>query len=86
MDRLFSVRPEFIKRVSDPVLNQLLDKLLEQNVIIDEEMQSVRRQQRADKARDVIDLVRAKGSRASSVLTAALREVDPWLARVLTLS
>uniref|UniRef100_A0A4W6FGD7 CARD domain-containing protein n=1 Tax=Lates calcarifer TaxID=8187 RepID=A0A4W6FGD7_LATCA len=59
----------FISRVSEPVLDCLLDKLLEQ----------------ANKARDVIDTVRRKGTEASSVLISALCEVDPYLSRVLTL-
>ncbi|XP_039669376.1 E3 ubiquitin-protein ligase TRIM7-like [Perca fluviatilis] len=85
-DRLWRVRPEFVKRVSDPVLNQLLDKLLERGVITDDEMQSARTQRgRADKARDVMDTVRRKGRAASSVLIAALCEVDPVLSRVLRL-
>ncbi|XP_028455928.1 E3 ubiquitin-protein ligase TRIM47-like isoform X1 [Perca flavescens] len=85
-DRLWRVRPEFVKRVSDPVLNQLLDKLLERGVITDGEMQSARTQRgRADKARDVMDTVRRKGRAASSVLIAALCELDPVLSRELRL-
>uniref|UniRef100_A0A8D0D520 CARD domain-containing protein n=1 Tax=Sander lucioperca TaxID=283035 RepID=A0A8D0D520_SANLU len=77
-------RTQFVERVSDPVLNQLLDKLLERGVITDGEMQSVRTG-RADKARDVMDTVRRKGSAASSVLISALCEVDPVLSRELRL-
>uniref|UniRef100_A0A8C9XN52 Uncharacterized protein n=1 Tax=Sander lucioperca TaxID=283035 RepID=A0A8C9XN52_SANLU len=83
-DRLLLVRRQFVQRVSDPVLNQLLDKLLERGVITDGEMQSVRTG-RADKARDVMDTVRRKGSAASSVLISALCEVDPVLSRELRL-
>ncbi|XP_035863608.1 stonustoxin subunit alpha-like [Sander lucioperca] len=83
-DRLLLVRRQFVQRVSDPVLNQLLDKLLERRVITDGEMQSVRTG-RADKARDVMDTVRRKGSAASSVLISALCEVDPVLSRELRL-
>ncbi|XP_035863060.1 NACHT, LRR and PYD domains-containing protein 1-like [Sander lucioperca] len=83
-DRLLLVRTQFVERVSDPVLNQLLDKLLERGVITDGEMQSVRTG-RADKARDVMDTVRRKGSAASSVLISALCEVDPVLSRELRL-
>ncbi|KAL7373818.1 hypothetical protein ABVT39_014933 [Epinephelus coioides] len=81
--RLFSVRAEFVSRVSEPNLNKLLDKLLEHHVINDEEMQSARTKVRADKARHVIDTVRNKGTEASSVLIAALCEVDSHLSRVL---
>ncbi|XP_030260817.1 NACHT, LRR and PYD domains-containing protein 12-like [Sparus aurata] len=84
-DKLLSVRTEFVNRVSEPVLNQILDKLRSGEIISDEEMQNFRRQDRvrADRARDVIDTVRGKGSAASSVLIAALREVDPLLYREL---
>uniref|UniRef100_A0A8C9XIW6 CARD domain-containing protein n=1 Tax=Sander lucioperca TaxID=283035 RepID=A0A8C9XIW6_SANLU len=76
-DKLLLVRSQFIIRVSDPVLNQLLDNLLEHRVITDEEMQSVRTRGRADKARDLMDSVRRKGRAASSVLISALCELDP---------
>ncbi|KAF1394435.1 hypothetical protein PFLUV_G00000270 [Perca fluviatilis] len=83
--RLKEVRTEFVKRVSNPVLNQLLDKLLERDVITDEEMQSVRAKVGSEKAREVIDTVRGKGSEASLDLIAALCEVDPVLSRTLGL-
>ncbi|KAF1385204.1 hypothetical protein PFLUV_G00105310 [Perca fluviatilis] len=83
-DRLFLVRTQFVERVSDPVLNQLLDKLLERGVITDGEMQSVRTG-RAEKARDLMDTVRRKGRAASSVLISALCEVDPVLSTELRL-
>ncbi|KAK9514422.1 hypothetical protein VZT92_027890 [Zoarces viviparus] len=83
---LLSVRTQFVNRVSDSVLNQLLDKLLEHRVITDAEMQTTRTKHGADKARDVIDTVRRKGSEACSVLIAALREVDEWLYTALNLS
>ncbi|XP_031179247.1 caspase-1-like, partial [Sander lucioperca] len=84
-DKLLLVRSQFIIRVSDPVLNQLLDNLLEHRVITDEEMQSVRTRGRADKARDLMDSVRRKGRAASSVLISALCELDPVLSRELRL-
>ncbi|XP_029374539.1 NACHT, LRR and PYD domains-containing protein 1b allele 5-like [Echeneis naucrates] len=84
-ERLLLARTEFIQRVSDPVLNQLLDKLLERGVISDEEMQSARTKSRAEKARDVIDSVRRKGEEASSFLIAALCQLDEWLSRELSL-
>ncbi|XP_051241868.1 baculoviral IAP repeat-containing protein 3 [Dicentrarchus labrax] len=85
-ERLLSVRTEFINRVSDPALNQLLDKLLHRGIINDEEMQSARIKVQAEKARDIIDTVRKKGTRASSVLIAALCEVDPCISTELNLS
>ncbi|KAL3972548.1 RalA-binding protein 1 [Sarotherodon galilaeus] len=86
-ERLFTIRSRFIERVSESVLNKLLDKLLQQRVINDQEMESVRSQQsRADKARDVIDTVRRKGSEASSLLIAALCEEDRCLSKDLKLT
>uniref|UniRef100_A0A4W6FMX7 CARD domain-containing protein n=1 Tax=Lates calcarifer TaxID=8187 RepID=A0A4W6FMX7_LATCA len=67
-DRLLLVRTQFISRVSESVLDQLLDNLLERGVVNDEEMQSVRAKIRADKARDLIDTVRRKGTEAKVVL------------------
>ncbi|XP_029378032.1 caspase-1-like, partial [Echeneis naucrates] len=84
-ERLRAVRTEFIQRVSDTVLNQLLDKLLDRGVIRDEEMESARAKSRAEKARDVIDSVRRKGSEASSFLIAALCQLDPCVSRELSL-
>ncbi|XP_041655367.1 NACHT, LRR and PYD domains-containing protein 12-like isoform X3 [Cheilinus undulatus] len=84
-ERLLSVRTEFIRRVTDTDLNQLIDRLLQHGVIHDEQMQSFHTKVRADKARDVIDSVRGKGAEASSVLIASLSEVDPLLCRALNL-
>ncbi|XP_041657676.1 caspase recruitment domain-containing protein 8-like [Cheilinus undulatus] len=81
-ERLFSARTEFIKRVSDPVLDHLIDGLLQDGVINDEQRQSFRTKARADKAADVIDSVRGKGAEA---LIASLSEADPWLCRALNL-
>ena len=71
--------------MSDANLNQLLDKLLHDGVINDEEMQSVRTKTRADKARDLIDTVRRKGTKASSLLIHTLCEVDLLLSENLKL-
>uniref|UniRef100_A0A3Q2X628 CARD domain-containing protein n=1 Tax=Haplochromis burtoni TaxID=8153 RepID=A0A3Q2X628_HAPBU len=87
MSRLLTVRSQFIERVSEPVLNKLLDKLLQQRVINDQEMESVRSQQsRADKARDVMDTVRRKGREARLLLIAALCEEDRCLSTELNLN
>ena len=48
-------------------------------------MQSMKIEARAEKARQVIDTVRRKGTKASSVVIAGLREVDPCLSRELKL-
>ena len=85
--KLSSIRTQFVERVSGSVLNQILDKLLDLDIINDEEMQSVKTQPTTqDKARKLIDMVRKKGAEASSVLIAALRKVDPSLSRQLKLS
>ncbi|XP_029370840.1 ribonuclease inhibitor-like [Echeneis naucrates] len=83
--RLRAVRAEFIKRVTDTVLNQLLDELFDRDVISDEEMESARAKSRPDKARDVIDSVRRKGREASSFLIAALCQLDKCVSRELSL-
>ncbi|XP_053183734.1 NACHT, LRR and PYD domains-containing protein 1a-like [Scomber japonicus] len=85
-ERLKEARTQFVSRVSEPNLDQLLDKLLEFGVINDGEMESARTETRADKARKVIDMVRRKGSDASSFFIVALRVVDPHLSRLLKLS
>lgn len=72
--------------MSEPVLDQLLDKLLELHVMNDAEMQSARTKAKAEKAVEVIDTVQRKGAEACSVLIAALREVDPGLSTTLNLS
>ncbi|XP_034005422.1 protein NLRC3-like [Trematomus bernacchii] len=76
---LFSVRIEFKERVSQTVLNDLLDKLFQSKVISKSEMDSARNKSRNDGAREVVDVVRNKGAAASRVLINALRELDPYL-------
>ncbi|XP_042365996.1 caspase recruitment domain-containing protein 8-like isoform X2 [Plectropomus leopardus] len=72
-------RTQFIQRTSQPVLDQLLDKLLEDRVINDAEMQSIKIKAGEEKARELFDTVRNKGRESVSVLMNALREADPWL-------
>ncbi|CAK6982468.1 NACHT%2C LRR and PYD domains-containing protein 1b allele 2-like [Scomber scombrus] len=85
-EKLLLAREQFVSRVSEANLNLLLDKLLGIGVINDGEMESARTETRADKARKVIDVVRRKGSEASSCFIVALRVVDPNLSRLLNLS
>ncbi|XP_033978464.1 uncharacterized protein LOC117476200 [Trematomus bernacchii] len=80
---LLSVRAEFIKRVSLPILNDLLDKLLGSGVISESEMESARTKSRNEGAREVVDVVRKKGVKPSSDLIKALRELDPHLYKQL---
>ncbi|KAF1372026.1 hypothetical protein PFLUV_G00277220 [Perca fluviatilis] len=83
-DRLLLVPRQFGEPVCDPVVNQLLDQLLERGVLTAGEMQSVRTGG-ADKGRDVMDTVRRKGRAASSVLVSGLWELDPVLSTELRL-
>ncbi|XP_045568298.1 NACHT, LRR and PYD domains-containing protein 1 homolog [Salmo salar] len=82
--QLRSVRTEFVKRVSRPVLNELLDGLLQQTVINQEEMESVKViAERAEKARDIIDMVLRKGNESCSRMINLLGELDPCLCSLL---
>uniref|UniRef100_A0A4W6FGC9 CARD domain-containing protein n=1 Tax=Lates calcarifer TaxID=8187 RepID=A0A4W6FGC9_LATCA len=84
--RLFSVRSQFVDAVSDPVLNKMLDQLLQQDIINDEEKDSVATKTKADKARTLIDMVRKKGARASSDVIKLIRKLDVHLSEKLHLS
>nr|XP_046194631.1 NACHT, LRR and PYD domains-containing protein 1 homolog isoform X2 [Oncorhynchus gorbuscha] len=78
--QLRSVRTEFVKRVSGPVLDSLLDGLLQHTVINQEEMESVKViAERAEKARDIIDMVLRKGTESCSRMINLLGEMDPNL-------
>ncbi|XP_045900640.1 uncharacterized protein LOC123968145 [Micropterus dolomieu] len=84
--RLASVRSQFVDSVSEPVLNQLLDRLLQRGIINQEEMDSARTRTRADRAREVIKMVRNKGTEASSALIEDFRKLDPHCSQTLNLS
>ncbi|XP_039982923.1 NACHT, LRR and PYD domains-containing protein 12-like isoform X14 [Xiphias gladius] len=83
---LSAVRTVFVDRVSAPVLNQLLDRLLQEGFINDEEMESVSAQTKANGARALIDMVRRKGKLASSFLMDQIRKMDRHLSKTLFLS
>uniref|UniRef100_A0A3Q1JZ23 CARD domain-containing protein n=1 Tax=Anabas testudineus TaxID=64144 RepID=A0A3Q1JZ23_ANATE len=84
--KLAAVRTQFVSRVSQPVLCKLLDKLLEDRVITEDEMEVISiTAHRAEKARMLIDTVRRKGSEASSALISALCEEDPCISTELKL-
>lgn len=77
---LLKVREQFVQSASDSILNQLLDRLLQECVISKEEMEEVKaKPQRAEKARKLIDIVLPKGSRACSSLIERLQQVDRYL-------
>ena len=81
-----SVRKVFIKRISDPVLNELLDELLDEKFITDEEMCTAMGEKLIqNKARHVIDMVRKKGNKASSFINDMINKVDHNLSVVMQL-
>ncbi|XP_045579013.1 NACHT, LRR and PYD domains-containing protein 1 homolog [Salmo salar] len=85
--QLRSVRTEFVKRVSGPVLNELLDGLLQHTVINQEEMESVKViAERTEKARDIIDMVLRKGNESCSRMINLLGELDPCLCSLLQIN
>lgn len=66
--------------MSTPVLHDLLNRLLDCGVVTDSEMEYVLViLNRADKAKEVIDIVQKKGEVACSALIRGLCEVDPYL-------
>ncbi|XP_026035080.1 NACHT, LRR and PYD domains-containing protein 1b allele 3-like [Astatotilapia calliptera] len=84
--RLSALRSCFIKSISGPVLSSLMDKLLDERVITDAEMDAADViQNRSDRARFVIDTVRKKGEAASSQMIEFLCELDPFLCEYLGL-
>ncbi|XP_022625233.1 NACHT, LRR and PYD domains-containing protein 1b allele 3-like [Seriola dumerili] len=83
---LLDIRSSLIHAISEPVLQSLLDKLLEIQVITDPEWESVdEMQNKRDKVRFVIDTVRKKGEAASSEMIEFLCEADPFLCEHLGL-
>lgn len=84
-EKLRRSRSYLIDRVSDPVLNKLLDELLHSGVFSDVECEAARAKTRRGKAEDVIDMVWHKGAEASSVLIGALSINDPFLCKELGL-
>ncbi|CAJ1081549.1 protein NLRC3-like isoform X4 [Xyrichtys novacula] len=79
------IRAQFVTQVSDPVLNNLVDTLVEKEVLNLYETEFIQTNTRAEKARYLLDVVQRKGAAASSVLIDALREVDPFLSKHLNL-
>ncbi|XP_043965523.1 NLR family CARD domain-containing protein 3-like [Gambusia affinis] len=87
-EKLFKVRSEFVKRVSDDVLKQLLDGLLSDHILGDLEDEGIlqKNQTRAEKARETIDTVRKKGNEACRLMIKRLQHIDPTLFNQLGLS
>lgn len=82
------VRDEFVKRVSEGMINQLLDLLLKHSVLDDEEMNSILEEHRTrtKKARALIDAVIRKGPEACLKMIAYLEKRDKFLFQTLGLS
>ncbi|XP_075402648.1 caspase-1 [Tenrec ecaudatus] len=81
-------RSLFIQAVNKGTINGLLDELLENKVLNQEEMESIRDENTTvmNKARALIDSVIKKGPRACKVWIFHLCEIDPLLAEKLELS
>ncbi|XP_028266242.1 NACHT, LRR and PYD domains-containing protein 1b allele 1-like isoform X2 [Parambassis ranga] len=85
-EKLFSVRREFINRVSGPVLKSLLDVLLEKKVVTSSEMKHIHELNVfTDQARELIDTVLRKGERACEILIKTLCKYDPYVSETLDL-
>lgn len=76
-----------MERVSEVILNQLLDALLSDGVFNHLEKEEIlqKNQTRANKARDLIDFVRNKGGEASWKMIVRLQEMDEKLSTTLGL-
>ncbi|XP_043992974.1 NLR family CARD domain-containing protein 3-like [Gambusia affinis] len=87
-EKLFQVRIEFVERVSEEILNQLLDRLEKDGIFKCSEKEEIlqKNQTRANKARGTIDAVRMKGQRASRLMIKHLDFIDPTLSKQLNLS
>ncbi|XP_059202302.1 NACHT, LRR and PYD domains-containing protein 1 homolog [Centropristis striata] len=87
-EELTKVRSQLVKRVSREVINQLLDDLLKDQVLNDEEKDSILDENNtcADRVRCVVDVVKKKGREASRKLFTHLQSRDPTLCAELGLS
>lgn len=84
--QLASVRAEFVCRVSESVLNQLLDRLLQINIINDVERECAGAKPRLARAEYVVDTVMRKGPRACAQLLKDFCELDLFLSEYFKLS
>ncbi|XP_028445361.1 caspase-1-like, partial [Perca flavescens] len=84
---LARLRPKLIEKVSNVLIKQLLDDLLEDGVLNDGEKDSILRESctSADRARCLIDMVRKKGRKASRKIFTHLQSRDPTLSAELGL-
>ena len=78
--QLRCARQSFVERVSKPVLDSLLDGLLQERVINDVERDEVKVEtRRAQRARATIDMVLRKGDESCSIMRCLLSDMDPYL-------
>ncbi|TNN29870.1 Caspase-1 [Liparis tanakae] len=85
---LAALRTGFVEKASKELINQLLDDLLEDGVLNDSQKDSIIEEtnNRAGRARSLIDIVKRKGEAASRNLINHLQNRDPWLSSDLCLS
>ncbi|XP_029963845.1 caspase-1-like [Salarias fasciatus] len=76
---LFKIRSKFVDQVNPELLKQILDKLLEDEVLNDQERNPIHKLMNsndADAARSLIDVVRKKGDRASGMMIDHIKNLD----------
>ena len=79
-EKMHCARKAFVGRVSKPVLDNLLDGLLQDMVINDVEREAVKEEtHRAERAEATIDMVLGRGEEACSVMRRLLCDMDPYL-------
>ncbi|XP_016529963.1 caspase-1-like [Poecilia formosa] len=81
---LTNVRAQLATTISPPILQQILDRMLENNILNDGEMDLGQKPQ-GDKVREVVDMVQKKGPKASWAFITALCELDRCLVENLNL-
>ncbi|XP_062242700.1 caspase a-like [Platichthys flesus] len=81
-DKLDNVRTKFVEQVSIETLDRLLDNILKDRIVNDCQKDAIlerNRGSRENKARCLIDTVKKKGDKASTMMIAHLQNCDPFL-------
>ncbi|KAK5927466.1 hypothetical protein CgunFtcFv8_012621 [Champsocephalus gunnari] len=81
--QLISHRSALSNGISPATLEKLLDVLIENKILTDEQIASVSAKPQEERAREVLQMVQYKGRDPSTILLAALREVDPVICKEL---